>query len=122
MIQDLFQPEKTVRFSKVTNKLHIEMNWREELASTKNIIIEAYVALDPEKFTEIYNDRLLKKYVTALIKRQWGMNMSKFGGVQLPGGVTLRGPEIVQEAMQEIQLIETQVQLEYELPVNFMMG
>lgn len=122
MIQDLFQPEKTVRFSKVTNKLQIEMNWKEELAVDRKIIIEAYVALDPEKFTEIYNDRLLKKYLTALLKRQWGMNMSKFGGVQLPGGVTLRGPEITADANAEIQLIEQQVQLEYELPINFMMG
>jgi hypothetical protein len=122
MIQDLFQPEKTVRFSKVTNKLQIEMNWREELTVGRKIIIEAYVSLDPQKFPEIYNDRLLKKYVTALIKKQWGMNMAKFGGVQLPGGVTLRGPEIVAEAIGEIQLIEAQVQLEYELPINFMMG
>ena len=98
------------------------MNWQQELIAGSNLMIEAYVNLSPDKFTEIYNDRLLKKYLTALIKRQWGMNMSKFGGVQLPGGVTLRGPEIVQEAMQEIQLIEQQVQLEYELPINFMMG
>jgi len=122
LIQDLFQPEKTIRFSKVTNKLHIEMNWEQELVAGSNLMIEAYVNLNPEKFTEIYNDRLLKKYLTALIKKQWGMNMSKFGGVQLPGGVTLRGPELVQEAIQEIQLIEQQVQLEYELPINFMMG
>lgn len=122
MIQDLFQPEKTIRFSKVTNKLHIEMNWKQEFMNNANVMIEAYVLLDPEKFREIYNDRLLKKYVTALIKRQWGMNMSKFGGVQLPGGVTLRGPEIVAEAQAEVLAIEQQVQLEYELPINFMMG
>jgi len=122
MIQDMFQPEKAIRFSKVTNKLHIDMNWKEELAANGNLLIEAYVALNPEKFTEIYNDRLLKKYVTALIKRQWGMNMSKFTGVQLPGGVTLRGAEIVADAQQEIALIEQQVQLEYELPINFMVG
>lgn len=122
MIQDLFQPEKTIRFSKVTNKLHVEMNWKQELQPGANICIEAYVALDPNKFTEIYNDRLLKKYLTALIKRQWGMNMSKFGGVQLPGGVTLRGPEIVAESQVEIAQIEAQVLLEYELPINFMVG
>jgi hypothetical protein len=98
------------------------MNWKEELAANGNLMIEAYVALNPDKFTEIYNDRLLKKYVTALIKRQWGMNMAKFNGVQLPGGVTLRGGDIVAEATQEIALIEQQVQLEYELPINFMIG
>jgi hypothetical protein len=98
------------------------MNWKQELINNANIMIEAYVLLDPEKFTEIYNDRLLKKYITALIKRQWAMNMSKFGGVQLPGGVTLRGPELYAEAQQEIMQIEQQVQLEYELPINFMVG
>lgn len=122
LIQDLFQPEKTIRFSKVTNKLHVEMNWKQEVPVGSKIMIEAYVALDPNKFTEIYNDRLLKKYVTALIKRQWAMNMSKFGGIQLPGGVSLRGPELYAEAANEIMLIEQQVQLEYELPINFMMG
>ena len=118
----MFQPEKTIRFSKVTNKLHVEMNWKQELIPGANIMIEAYVLLNPDKFTEIYNDRLLKKYLTALIKRQWGMNMAKFGGVILPGGVTLRGPEIVAEAQNEIALIEQQIQLEYELPINFMVG
>jgi hypothetical protein len=122
LIQDMFQPEKTIRFSKVTNKLHVEMNWQQELTPGANIMIEAYVLLNPDKFTEIYNDRLLKKYLTALIKRQWGMNMAKFGGVILPGGVTLRGPEIVAEAQNEIALIEQQIQLEYELPINFMIG
>lgn len=122
MIQDLFQPEKTVRFSKVTNKLHLEMNWAQELTAGANVCIEAYVNLDPEKFTEIFNDRYLKKYLVALIKRQWASNMSKFGGVLLPGGVSLRGPELYAEAQNEIMLIEQQVQLEYELPINFMVG
>jgi hypothetical protein len=122
MIQDLFQPEKTIRFSKVTNKLHVEMNWGQELQVGTILCIEAYVTLNPEKFTEIFNDRLLKKYVTALIKRQWAANMAKFGGVQLPGGVTLRGPELFAEAQEEIRLLEAQVLSEYELPINFMVG
>ena len=74
------------------------------------------------QYTEIYNDRLLKEYVTALIKRQWGSNLSKFEGVQLPGGVTIRGAELFTEANEEVQRIEERVQLEYELPIDFTVG
>ena len=73
-------------------------------------------------FTEIYNDRLLKKYVTALIKKQWGSNLSKFAGVQLPGGVQLNGPQIYAEALQEIQIIEQEFYSQYELPIDFIVA
>jgi hypothetical protein len=64
----------------------------------------------------------LKKYATALIKRQWGENMKKFGGIQLPGGVTLNGDQIFGEAVQEIATIEEEMQVRYELPPSFMVG
>ena len=86
------------------------------------IIIEAYAALDPETFTEIYNDRMLKRYVTALIKKQWGTNLSKFAGVQLPGGVQLNGPQIYAEAIGEIQQIEQEFYSQYELPIDFIVA
>jgi hypothetical protein len=70
----------------------------------------------------LFNDRLLKEYVTSLIKRQWGANLSKFEGVQLPGGVTVRGGDLFREAQEEIQRIEERVLLEYELPPDFMVG
>jgi hypothetical protein len=122
LIEDLFQPEKAVVFSKVTNKLHLNMNWNDEAKPGDYIMIEAYAALDPEQYTEIFNDRYLKRYLTALIKKQWGANMSKFDGVALPGGVTLRGSQIFAEAMAEIAQIEQDILRSYELPVNFMMG
>ena len=121
MIEDFFQPEKAIRFSKVTNRLHIDMNW-DDVRVGEYLVIESYVALDPEIFTEIYNDRLLKKYVTALIKRQWGANLSKYDGVQMPGGVVLRGGQIYAEAESEIQKIEMEVYSQYELPIDFMTG
>ena len=86
------------------------------------IVLEAFVLLDPEKYTEIYNDRLLKKYLTALIKRQWGANMAKYDGVQLPGGITLKGAAIYQEAQAELQAIESEMLTAYELPIDFMVG
>lgn len=122
LIEDLFQPEKAITFSKVTNKLHLNMNWEQEATAGDYLVIQAYAALDPEKYTEIFNDRYLKRYVTALIKKQWGTNMSKFDGVALPGGVTLRGSQIYMEAVSEIAQIEQEVLYNYELPVDFMQG
>ena len=122
LIQDLFQPEKTVVFSKVTNRLYLDMNWAEETKVGDWICILAYAALDPEKYGEIFNDRYLKRYVTALIKRQWGANLSKFDGVQLPGGVTMRGGQIFAEASNELMRIEEDMLRSYELPIDFMTG
>jgi hypothetical protein len=98
------------------------MDWSEETTTSTYLVIEAYSKLDPTTYTEIYDDRLLKEYVTALIKRQWGANLSKFEGVQLPGGVSMRGAEIFTEANEEVQRIEERVLLEYELPIDFTVG
>ena len=122
MIEDFFQPEKEVRFSKVTNRLLIDSELDKTTSAGNYLIIEAYAALDPEKFGQIYNDRILKKYVTALIKKQWGSNLSKFAGVQLPGGVQLNGPQIYAEAVSEIQVIEQEFYSQYELPIDFLMA
>jgi hypothetical protein len=122
LIEDLFQPEKAISFSKVTNKLHLNMNWNQEVQAGDWLVIQAYAALNPETYTEIFNDRYLKKYLTALIKKQWGANLAKFEGVALPGGVTLRGAQIQAEAMAEITQIEYEVLRSYELPVDFMTG
>jgi len=122
LIQDLFQPEKAVRYSKVTNRLYLDMNWNQETKAGDWICIWAYAALNPEKYVEIYNDRYLKRYVTALIKKQWGSNMSKFDGVALPGGVSMRGGQIYAEAVAEIAQIEAEMLINYEYPVDFMTG
>jgi hypothetical protein len=86
------------------------------------IIIECYRKLDPATFTDIFNDIYLKKYCTQLIKRQWGANLIKFGGVQMLGGVTLNGEQIYQQAIDEIQRLEEEMKNAYELPPNYMMG
>ena len=122
MISDFFQPEKEIRFSRVTNRLLIDSDLDKTISEGDFIIIEAYAALDPETFTEIYNDRMLKRYVTALIKKQWGTNLSKFAGVQLPGGVQLNGPQIYAEAIGEIQQIEQEFYSQYELPIDFIVA
>jgi hypothetical protein len=72
--------------------------------------------------TDVWNDRFLKRYGTALIKKQWGTNMKKFGGIQMPGGVTLNGKEIYDEAVEEINKIEEEMQSYNVLPSDFIMG
>ena len=121
LIEDFFQGEKAIRFSKVTNRLHLDCNWS-ELTEGEYIVIEAYAALDPEQYQKIFNDRLLKKYLTALIKRQWGANMAKYDGVQLPGGIVMKGGQIYAEAVQELQMVENEFITSHELPVNFFVG
>jgi hypothetical protein len=121
LIEQFFSPEKTISFSKVTNRIYIDS----EISETKvgdYIIIEAYAVLDPDEYPKIYNDRLLKKYLTALIKKQWGGNMAKYDGVQLPGGITFKGAVIYQEAVNELQLIENELRSTHELPIDFMLG
>ena len=86
------------------------------------LIIECYRKVDPESYTDIYDDIYLKRYVTALIKRQWGANLSKFNGVTMLGGVTMNGGEIYSQAQEEITRLEEQIQLAFETPIDYMMG
>ena len=98
------------------------MHWAEDVNVDDFIIIECYRKLDPDTYTDIYNDIYLKRYTTALIKRQWGANLSKFEGVQMLGGVTLNGAKLFEEAQADIEKLEEQIQLAYELPPNYMIG
>jgi len=91
----------------------VEGNW---------IILHAYEAIDPEKHINIYNDEWIKKYSTALIKQQWGTNIKKYDGVQLPGGVTMNGQVIFDEAITELEKLLEEFELKYELPIDFMTG
>ena len=121
LIQDFFQPEKMIRFNKISNRVHLDTA-KEDLDVGNFLIVEAYVKLPSTMFSEIFNDIFLKRYATALIKRQWGSNLSKFEGVQLPGGVSLRGGEIFAEANEEVIRLEEEMQLTYELPIDFNVG
>jgi hypothetical protein len=122
MLNDMLNPERMTRFHRVTNRLYVDMNWGEMLSAGEYLVYEAWKVLDPDTYPEIYNDRLLKEYVTALVKRQWGQNLSKFEGVQLPGGVTFNGGEIYTQADEEVKKIEEEVELKYELPTDFYTG
>ena len=104
------------------NRLYIDMDWGNDVTAGEYIIIECYRKLDPTTYTDVFNDIYLKRYATALIKRQWGANLSKFEGVQMLGGVTLNGAKLFEEANADIEKLEEQIQLAYELPPNYMIG
>lgn len=102
------------------NKLFVDMAWTDKLQSGQYIVVECYVSLDDN--SEMWNDSWLKRYTTALIKQQWGQNLSKFDGMQLPGGVTINSQEILQQAEEEIKALEESLRDSYELPADFMVG
>ena len=114
--------EKPLRYNQHDNRLYIDMDWTNDLATDEYIVIECYRKLDPESFTDVYNDLYLKRYVTALFKKQWGANLSKFGGVAMVGGVTLNGQQIYSEALQEVDKLEQEIRSTYELNPAIMIG
>lgn len=122
MLDDLFNGISPIRHERHTDKLHIDMNWSDNLNVNDYVIIECYKIIDPTAYSQIWGDRFLKEYATAQIKEQWGMNISKYEGITLPGGVTMNGRAILEEAKQEIAELEQEMQLKHELPVDFFTG
>ena len=122
LMQDLLVGVKPIRFNRHQNRLYIDMSWTDDVAIGEYIIVEAMRVLDPTTFTDVFNDAWLKKYCTALIKQQWGNNLKKFEGVQMPGGVTLNGQKIYDEATEEIQQLKEEVQNTYQEPIDFFTG
>ena len=122
LVQDMLQPDKRIRYHTVTNRLHIDTDMDENFSSGDYIVIEAYRILDPSTYTEIFKQRLLKDYLTASIKKQWGQNLIKFEGVQLPGGVSINGRALYDDAVQELEKIQEEAELRFELPPDFIVG
>jgi len=122
LIEQLFSLTPIMLFNRKQNRVYLETDWTNKFKVDDVLVIEAYRALDPSIYTEVWNDMFLKKYTCALIKQQWGTNLKKFSGVVLPGGITLDGKTIYDEATEEIRLIEEQVSLKYELPADGYVG
>ncbi len=122
LINQLLVGVKPVRFNRHMNRLYIDMDWEADVEVGSFIIVECFRILDPDTYTDVYNDRFLKQYATALIKRQWGENMKKFQGVQLPGGVLLNGQQIFDEAVEELTRLEQEMQSRFELPPDMFVG
>ena len=113
--------EKYIRFNKRQDRLYLDFDWG---AASKDdyLIIDCYRLIDPNDFTRVYNDSFLKKYLTALMKRQWGQNLIKFQGVKLPGGIELNGRQIYDDAEKDLEIIREQMSNTYELPPLDMIG
>ena len=109
------------RFNRRADRLYIDTD-RLMLDEGSYIIIDCYRLLDPTTYGEVYNDPFLKKYTTALIKRQWGQNLIKFKGAQLPGGITMNGRELYDDGNSEVMKIEDEITSTYELPPNWEIG
>lgn len=113
----------TVKFSRRQNRLYIWGDFEDkDLQAGDYLVAEVFQTIDPDTHTSIYNDMFIKDYTTALIKQQWGANLSKFEGMQLPGGVTLNGRQIFEDATADIERLEEKLRTEQELPVDFFMG
>ena len=122
LINQLLTGIKPVRFNRHMNRLYMDMDWTGDVDVGTFIIVECYRILDPETYRDVYNDMFLKRYATALLKRQWGENLKKFSGMQLPGGVTINADVIYQDALVEIDKIESEMQSRFELPVDMFTG
>ena len=114
--------EKPIRFNQHQNRLYLDMDFANDIDVGEFLIIECYRKIDPATYTDIFDDIYLKRYATALIKRQWGANLSKFQGVQLLGGVEMNCEAIYSQAQEELQKLEEDIQLAFETPIDYMVG
>ena len=114
-IDFILHPDKQIRFNRRQNRLYIDSDYS-SMKEDDYLIIECDRVLDPEAYTKVYNDRWVKRYFTAKLKKQWGQNLIKFQGVKLPGGVELNGRAIYDDGNAEIQELEGKMSTEYELP------
>ena len=121
-LEHILVGETPIRFNQHQNRLYLDMDWENKITAGEYIIIECYRKLDPTTYTDIFDDIYLKRYATSLIKKQWGANLSKFSGVAMLGGVTMNGETIYTQAIEEQNKLEEQIQMAFELPVNYMIG
>jgi len=120
-IDFLLTTDKQVRFNKRQNRLYMDIDWASAV-SGDYIVFDCYRIINPDDFTNVYNDSFVKLYLTALIKRQWGQNLIKFKGAKLPGGIELNGREIYDDAEREILDIKNRMLSEYEIPPLDLIG
>lgn len=122
LLEEILVGKQPLRFNRHMDRLFIDMDWQLRAKAGEYLIIECYRELDPDVYTSVWGDWWLRRYTTALFKRQWGENLSKFTGMQLPGGVTFNGEQIKQEAVDEINKLEEEVRDGFSMPASDMIG
>jgi len=120
-IEEMLVGKQPIRYNRHINRLYIDMDWARVNAGDY-IVAECYQIVDPATYADVYKDRWLQNYCSAKIKYQWGSNLTKFTGMQLPGGVTFNGEQILNDARDEIQRLEEDMITSYSLPVHDMVG
>lgn len=120
-MEQILVGQQPMRYNRHINKLYIDTDW-DNIPVGNYIVAEAYNIVDPNVYTDVWKDRWLQNYATAKIKYQWGSNLTKFNGMQLPGGVTFNGEQILSDARDEIQRLEDDMITSYSLPVIDMIG
>ena len=121
LMTELLVGKQPIRYSRHKDRLHVDMDWN-TVAIGEFLLVEAYEVIDPETWTDAYNDRWLQNYATTLIKEQWGSNLTKFTGMSLPGGVQFNGEKIYDDAVAERRKLEDEMISSYSLPVLDMIG
>ena len=121
MIEEILVGKQRIRYSRHMNQVHVDMDW-DRLAVGQTIVVKAYKIIDPDTFTDIWKDRWLLRYASCLIKIQWGSNLTKFEGLQLPGGVQFNGQKIYDDAVAERQQLEEEMATAYSYPPEDFVG
>lgn len=122
LIQELLVGRQPFRYNRHNNKLSIDMNWKSKVRVGQFIIVECHSVIDPDEWVDVWADRWLQNYATCLIKEQWGTNLFKTNGIQLPGGVTLNGAGIYQEAIREKAELNQSLINSYQVPPLDLVG
>ena len=114
-IDFLLTTEKQVRFNQRQDRLYLDIDWGAQQLDDF-IVIDCFRALDPEEYNQVYNDPFVKRYFVAMMKKQWGMNLIKFRGTKLPGGIELNGREIYDDGVRELEELRSRMMMDYETP------
>lgn len=115
LVQQILIGRQPIRFNEHSNRLYIDMDW-DKVHTGDYVVVECFEALDPDVHTEIWRDRWLLRYATALVKRQYGENLSKYGGLKGPDGVSFNYERILEEAHDEIEMLEDEMINSYSMP------
>jgi hypothetical protein len=121
MLDMLFAGEIPIRYNRHTDKLYLDYDWSKVVVG-QYFIVEGYVIVDPNVYTKVYNDRLLKRLATAHVKRQWASNMRKYVELELPGGAKMNAEQFYKEAQEEIERVEELIRTTYECPPEIVIG
>ncbi len=121
MIEEILVGKQRLRFNRHLNQLHIDMDWN-RFNTGDFLVCKAYRVIDPDTYTDVWKDRWLLRYAACLIKLQWGSNLTKFEGMQLPGGVQFNGAKLYDDAFAERQQLEEEIQSNYVYPPEDMVG